>query len=749
MVAFMPSSITDFTIEQIARALGGDICGNGADRSVLAPGPGHGPKDRSMSLKFASTAPDGFLVHSFGKDDPLVLKDHVRRVMGLPAFGERRRKRRHNRPAQTDIDDVEARVAAAFARHEARNNARHNDGATSDGRIVDSYDYTDAHGELLYQVVRFEPKDFRQRRPDGNGSWIANLDGVERVPFNLKALADPNDQSPIVFFFEGEKDALRGKSLGLVATTISGGTKWSQQLAKYFAGREVAVIPDHDEAGRYKAWECANALHGIATSIRVVKLPGLSGRPGNKDFSDWLDADPTRGNLFVDICKSTEYWTPCPAPPKPAAAKNSRRQRRTVASDPHQASENDFMTHRTALACNVGNILKALQIKPELQGAFGYDEMARTEILLRPLFADDPHFKKRPVTDADVAAVQAHLQWFGFRKLGKDTTHQAIDKIARDNAFHPLRDYLNGLAWDGTERLPEWLYAYLGAESNKYTAGIGTMFLIGMVARILRPGCRHNYMPIFENDQGTLKSTTCSVLAGEYFSDNLPDISRGTEASQHLRGKWLIEVAELRAYSRAELDHFKEFLVRDVERYRPKWGRKEVHEPRQCVFVGTTNKSLYLRDETGNRRFWPVKCDRIEIEHLKRDRDQLFAEAVWRFKNGEAWWPTAQFERENIAAEQEARFEADAWEQPIQRYLDTLLTKRVTVLDVAVGALGYELERPTANAYQPPERGTPINRLSKGDQMRIASVLTHLKWVPKRTMRERWWEPKTTPAWQP
>jgi hypothetical protein len=326
MVAFMPSSIADFTLEQIAQALGGDICGNGADRSVLAPGPGHGPKDRSMSVKLASAAPDGFLVHSFSsKDDPLTLKDHVRRVMGLPAFSERKRKHKPNgssqQQAQTDIDDVEARVAAAFARHEARNND-----SAPNGRIVDAYDYTDANGTLLYQVLRLEPKAFKQRRPDGNSGWIWNLDGVARVPFNLQALADPNDQSAIIFVFEGEKDALRGKSLALVTTAIAGGSTWSQ-VAKYFAGREVVVVPDHDKAGRYKAWECADALHGVAASIRVVTLPGLSGRPDDKDFSDWLDADPARGNLFVDICLATPLWTPRPAPPKPAAAKNSRRKR--------------------------------------------------------------------------------------------------------------------------------------------------------------------------------------------------------------------------------------------------------------------------------------------------------------------------------------------------------------------------------------------------------------------------------------
>jgi hypothetical protein len=218
-------------------------------------------------------------------------------------------------------------------------------------------------------------------------------------------------------------------------------------------------------------------------------------------------------------------------------------ERSTKAAD---KKDGGYMSGKTALACNVGNALLALDQEPDLKGAFAYDEMLRTEVLLRPLFGADPDFKPHPVTDGDVTAVQSWLQWFGFRRLGKSATHEAIDKHARDHSFHPVRDYLNELQWNGIERLPSWLHVYLGAEQNNYTAGIGRMFLIGMVARVMRPGCKLDYMLVLEGEQGTMKSTACAILAGKYFSDQLPDIT-SKEACQHLRGKWLVEVAELRA----------------------------------------------------------------------------------------------------------------------------------------------------------------------------------------------------------
>jgi predicted P-loop ATPase len=190
-----------------------------------------------------------------------------------------------------------------------------------------------------------------------------------------------------------------------------------------------------------------------------------------------------------------------------------------------------------------------------------------------------------------------------------------------------------------------------------------------------------------------------------------------------IRGKWLIEVSEMHAMNRAEAAQLKAFITRTDERYRPSYGRKEVHEPRQCIFVGTTNKDAYLRDETGARRFWPIKANAIDIDALIKDRDQLFAEAVARHQEGMTWWPDKDFERQCIAPQQAARYEADAWEENIANYLDT--NSKVTVGELAREALHIE---------------TP--RIGTAEQRRIAAALERLGWsrLPVDWQGKRYWK---------
>jgi predicted P-loop ATPase len=370
----------------------------------------------------------------------------------------------------------------------------------------------------------------------------------------------------------------------------------------------------------------------------------------------------------------------------------------------------------------LANVMLALRLEPALRDCVARDEMFCGAMLMKAV----PNSKiaetllPRALTDEDLAAIQEFLQRAGLRRVGRDIVHQAVALRAAECSYHQVRDYLDALAWDGTPRLQDWLTTYLGVEASPYTRGIGDKFIISMVARIHQPGCKADHMLVLEGQQGELKSTACSVLARTWFSDALPDI-HNKDAQQHLRGKWLIEVAEMHAMGKVEASLLKSFITRTTERYRPSYGRLEVVEPRQCVFIGTTNKEVYLRDETGGRRFWPVKCGNININALTKDRDQLFAEAVKLYRDGAQWWPGRDFEREHIAPQQEARYEGDAWEEPIREFLQGV--NRTTIIQVAKSALEFKTDR-----------------VGTADQRRIAAAMTAIGWRQgKRDMHGRWW----------
>jgi hypothetical protein len=405
-------------------------------------------------------------------------------------------------------------------------------------------------------------------------------------------------------------------------------------------------------------------------------------------------------------------------------------------ADPTSASKNDSIADvfidfesdcmRTARGTPIPNLANAvLLLAAKLPRVVAYDRMSHVTVLTEPL-KNEHNFAPRPISDVDIALIQERLQHLGLQRISTETTHLAVEVRANARSYHPVQQYLDGLEWDGTRRLDGWLSRYLGVAPSEYSCCIGSLFLISMVARIYEPGCKADYMLILEGDQGDLKSTACKIIGGEWFSDGLPDVSAGKDVSMHLRGKWLIEVGEMHAMGRADTALLKAFITRNSERYRPSYGRKEVVEPRQCVFIGTTNHDLYLRDETGGRRFWPTRTGNIDLPTLKRDRDQLFAEAVVEFRKGVPWWPGKDFERRHIAPEQEARFESDPWEEPIAAYL--VLKTKVLIGEVAAGALALEK-----------------SRFGTIEQRRIAGVLTKLQWKrnPKKDSKgNRYWVPK-------
>lgn len=381
---------------------------------------------------------------------------------------------------------------------------------------------------------------------------------------------------------------------------------------------------------------------------------------------------------------------------------------------------------------DLANILIALRGEQLMVEAAAFSEMMHHSILTKewPHLPDAKPVQPPPreITDDDITRLQEWLQRMGMPRIGRDVVGQAIEAFAREHRFHPVRDWLNSLEWDGIKRIDRWLFVYFGAEAEDndaidYVEAIGKMFLTAMVARVFKPGCQCDYMLVLEGDQGILKSSACRVLAGEYFSDGLPENIASKDARQHLRGKWLVEVSELAAYSKAETEAIKAFITRREERYRPPFGRHDVAEPRQCVFVGTTNQEVYIKDPTGGRRYWPVKCSTIDVEGLREVRDQLFAEAVLAFKRGERWWPTPEDEAKFFKPQQEKRQEDDPWFSSVCEWLEMVNFDRVTVTQIARSALGFIGD----------------SHIGTAEQRRVTNIMRDLRWQQHRTTKGRFY----------
>lgn len=377
---------------------------------------------------------------------------------------------------------------------------------------------------------------------------------------------------------------------------------------------------------------------------------------------------------------------------------------------------------------SLANVLIALRDAPAVSGVFAFNELSRSVMVQAPLPGSVTlsAFEPRPLTDHDVLAVQEWLQTQALPTISRNVVADAIDLVSSENSFDPICEYLESLHWDGTPRIETWLHFYLGAEESEYTRAIGQMFLVAMVARSYEPGCQADHLMVLEGAQGTGKSTACRILGGGWFSDSLPDISNSKAVSQHLRGLWLIELSELSALSKTESEALKAFISRRTERYRPPYGRNEVHEPRRCVLIGTTNRDGYLRDETGGRRFWPVRTGSVDCEALAADRDQLFAEAVHVYRQCGCWWPDQKFEAAHAKHEQEGRYEQDVWFAAVADYLSREYGY-VELMGLARSALNF----------QEKEIGTR-------DQRRIIALLTACGWVRASTndpvtRRARWY----------
>ncbi|WP_068786636.1 virulence-associated E family protein [Paenibacillus phocaensis] len=319
----------------------------------------------------------------------------------------------------------------------------------------------------------------------------------------------------------------------------------------------------------------------------------------------------------------------------------------------------------------VDNVLIVLENDPALKGKIAFDEFANRGLVLGPL-PWDARTERRPWGTSDDAGIYHYIEKvYGIAVETK--INNALTLVSHKNRFNDVRQYLEGLKWDGVPRLDTVLTDYLGAEDNVYTRAVARKSLTAAVARAMQPGIKYDYMPILAGPQGLGKSTFLRLLGKNWYSDSLTTFE-GKEACEMIQGIWINEVGELTGMSKSESNAVKQFLSRTEDIYREAYGKRTMPYPRRCVFFGTTNDSEFLRDRTGNRRFWPVdvgilKPTKSVFRDLECEVDQIYAEAFVRWQLGEALYLTGEAE-ELSKHQQEAHRESSAKEGIIRAFVE-------------------------------------------------------------------------------
>lgn len=330
------------------------------------------------------------------------------------------------------------------------------------------------------------------------------------------------------------------------------------------------------------------------------------------------------------------------------------------------------------------NIMRILQHDPLLAGKIAVDDFAVRGLALGAL-PWNPEDGRRLWTDTDDAGVAWYLE-NKFDITGKDKIDGALLLVSESNKINEVKDYLTALEWDKTPRLDTVLTDYLGADDTPYTRAVARKSLTAAVARVMQPGCKYDYVPVFVGPQGIGKSTFLATLGKDWFSDSLQSFE-GKEAAEMIQGVWINELGEMTGYTCSETNTIKQFLSKREDIYRQAYGRRTGRYPRKCVFFGTCNQFEFLKDLTGNRRFWPVDVGKHKPKKniwndLPAEVDQIWAEAVMRWRIGEPLYFEKPEMEELARAEQEKHREANIKEGVIKSFLEQPVPKNYGSMDL-------------------------------------------------------------------
>lgn len=336
------------------------------------------------------------------------------------------------------------------------------------------------------------------------------------------------------------------------------------------------------------------------------------------------------------------------------------------------------------LLCNIANIILILENDPALAGHIVHDLFTGMDSAKDGL----PWNKNaNQWTDTDDANLRVWLEKH-YDITGKEKIADALTAVLTRHSYHPIRDYLSGLTWDGVPRLDRIIIDYMGAEDSELNRAMSRKHFVAAVARVFNPGCKYDYCLIMSGAEGIGKSTLLRVMGGRWFNDSITTLE-GKEGMEQLRRAWVVELGELSSIKRSDVEQVKAHLSKQVDIYRAAYARRVLEHPRQCVFCGTTNEALFLKGDTGNRRFWviPVVAELRKYkdwsEAIRRDRDQLWAEAVHYYKQGEPLYLSEELEAQAKQRQQDFNDDND---DPIvamlDKYLNTLLPVNWDTMDI-------------------------------------------------------------------
>lgn len=574
------------------------------------------------------------------------------------------------------------------------------------GEPAATYEYRDDDGVLGY-VCRYETPQGKTFAPYRwlDGRWQAKSLPKPRPLYGLHRLSKATTARVLVV--EGEKAADAALTLGLPHVVIS----WSGGAAAVetadwapLAGRQVDLWPDNDAAGR----------NAIARLIPILRNLGCDGRtinptdqPNGWDVADAVSDGWDRGAVIRWIRRDGDkYLVPfsVSAPgPDEAHTLTPASSLAVGALAPSAPGADLFLPIPEKLRgqplptlwgglgldpttfasgqpiCNEDTVFTVLSNYP---GMFWYDEF-----LMRPMTIVDGDKREH---DPDRDGGRA-LLWFQrtlkMPKMRMSTVKQGIEIMLFNDRRNCAEDWLRSLKWDGVDRLHLLLHCGFGTDNDTYHQQVGRNFIMAMAHRVMEPGCKADYMPVFEGGQGKGKSTALSIIGGEWYSELHGDIA-SKDFKQDFQGKMLIELSELSSFRKSELETLKGMITNRVDRYRESYGRRSADYPRKCILAGTTNRDDWNRDDTGARRFWRVLVRTIDWEWLRNNREQLFAEAVVRVDRGEQHHEVDQTAAEELQLDAMTQ---DPWHQSVEGYCSG--RDYVRIEDVLTTCLGIDVSK--------------------------------------------------------